>query len=470
MTISIPSHSKSLTIDLFPLPHSIDSRSVKSAAEYVLLKHVTRGLVDLNKEGVVQADLAKSWHFSPQGNEIRFELFQNQYFSNGDKITAKSFANTIKWQKSSSSAIHVDFKTIKEVKVLEEYKLIVILNEEAPRFLIKLSHPEFGILHESDLQSDTPKFKISSGYYSIDGVEKNLFKLKRNPHAKANNDFEFLTFKSTDSETQYKDLISSKTDIAVPFAGKDGLFLKDLNEQKRFKKLEPHIGFTYWLGFNNKSKLFEQLDCRSEIYKIIKTHKFDISEENGNWQIANQLYLPLGPGRLSKDKETQLNKVQSTTLCQLPEKLKLLLPSTFFWNKELSDLLKVKIPKLEIIYYANQVEFLKKNTADIDMFVVNNDFSSLDLSENLFVTFNVNRPLIYGDQEIQNTLAKIKSESIDQKLYEHYISIGEMVLKKRLIVPLFYRRINFYYNPRIDLSEWSILFPEIAAWKIKTQD
>lgn len=180
--------------------------------------------------------------------------------------------------------------------------------------------------------------------------------------------------------------------------------------------------------------------------------------------------MPLGPGRLNQEKEAQLNNIQGIPKCQLPEKLKLLLPTHFIWNSELTDLLKQKIPGLEIIYYANQDEFQTKSSTEIDMFVVNNDFSSLDLSENLFVTFNTNRPLIYGDEEIQKTLAKIKSEPIDQKLYELYISVGEMVLKKRLIVPLFYRRINFYYSPKIDLSEWSILFPEIAAWKVKNQD
>ena len=294
--------------------------------------------------------------------------------------------------------------------------------------------------------------------------------MKRNPHAKGSNDFEYINFKSTDAKTKYNDLVTNQTHVAIPFTGDESLFIRGVKEKATIKRFEPHIGFTYWLGFNTNSKTFANLLNRSEIYKIIKSHKFSIPDDLSSWEIANQLYLPLGPGRLSRSDEAKLNDIQGVSKIILPEKLKLLLPSNFFWNDKLVELLRGKIPKLEVIYYSNQQEFAERVKAEIDFFVNNNDFSSLDLSENLNVTFNPGRPLIFDDGEIKKILKKIESEGIDQNLYGYYKTIAELVLQNRLIVPLFYKRINFFYSSKLDLSDWSILFPEISAWKIRRRE
>ena len=127
-------NSESLTFDFFPLPDKLNMRSVSSAADYIILKHLTRGLVDLNKDGEFQSQLAKSWSFSADGKVLAIELFNDQKFSNGDKISAKSVVDTISWQIGNPKGIHVDFKIVKDVKVVEEFKLKIILSEVSPRF------------------------------------------------------------------------------------------------------------------------------------------------------------------------------------------------------------------------------------------------------------------------------------------------------------------------------------------------
>lgn len=472
MTINSEAKQNSLTLDLFPLPTSIDIKSIKSASEYIVINHLTRGLVTLNKEGQIQGEIAKSWLINKNTTEFIFEIKNDQYFSDGELISSSDIVNSINWQLSNKDAIHVDFQIINKVESINNSSLKITLKKPEPRFLIKLTHAEFGILHKSDLKLTRPEFKITSGYYFLNKLEKDQILFTRNPHQKnTNNQFVNVIFKSSPPDQQYHDLIHSKTDFAIPYTGDENNFLEELNQLKRFIKLEPHIGFTYWISFNLKSKVFQSKECRSIVFDQLKEKPFDIPISSGNWQNANQLYLPLGPGRLTKEKEQELTQSKiKKSKCTINDEIRILIPKNYKWENQIITRLKQIIPKLTIAYYSNQQEFVKLNNNLVDLYIMNNDFSSLDLSENLFVTFNETRQLIHSDAQIKELLNKIKTEELDDNLYKLYSEIGEIVLRERYIVPLFYQRINFYHSKKIDLSNWSVLFPEISAWKIKSVD
>jgi len=100
----------------------------------------------------------------------------------------------------------------------------------------------------------------------------------------------------------------------------------------------------------------------------------------------------------------------------------------------------------------------------------NNDFSSSDILENLLVTFNPSRPLIFPGEQVayyRGLLDKISTEDDALKKYQLYKELGTSLLRKGFLVPIAYKNLIVFHRKSLDFSEWSTLFPDILFWKIK---
>ncbi len=147
------------------MPNDLNPTTIGSVSKYLFVAHTTRGLVELDKNGVISDDLASSWTISPDQRVFKFKLKKIK-FSNGEDITAKSIVDSIEFRRMNGPQIHFDFNNIASVSgSLDE--VTFVLKKSSPLFLYQLTHPEFGILHKSTIQNPEIGPRICSGHYCL---------------------------------------------------------------------------------------------------------------------------------------------------------------------------------------------------------------------------------------------------------------------------------------------------------------
>lgn len=453
-----------LRMNIFPFDSHLTISSIKSASEYIILKHLSRNILDTKKDGSLAGDLVESWKISKDFKEFKFTIRENQKFSNGETITVDHIVSSLSTQLKSKSAIHFDFNKIKSIDKISQNEFQIIQKDSSPRFLHKLAHPEFGILYPGK-----ETFKISSGCYSLEKIEKNKAVLKVNKFCpELKNKYDTVIFSYSDPSEQVKKINNNELDFCISFFQDDKIAHANISKNKNYDTYKPHIGFTYWLSFNSNSKQLQVDANREFITKAIKSKDLVSSEDSASWEEAWQLFLPNGPGRLTRDEEIKIWKKKLSVSVQQKKlsSIQVLLPKDFYLNKELLLRLASVAEVVEPIYYENQSDFVNKLKVTPDLYLINNDFSSLDLEDSIFVTFNENRPLINANKKIKTILKQLSTNSDENASYKSYKDIAETLLVDNFIVPLVHKRIIFYKKKNLSLAEWSVLFPEISAWKI----
>lgn len=458
-------HGERLKAFLGPIPVSLDPVSVTSFTEYVVIQQLSRGLLKFGTNGEIAGDLAQSWTIEALDTRFVFELRENQFFSNNELVTAESFVGSINRQISKGRTIHYDFTNIKSVKALSNRKLEITLRKSDNLFLEKLSFPEFALLHSSDFKKPITavcEWKITSGRNVLKEIKASKIVLTQiSPESR---EVEII---SGLSEAHFEG--NEKIDFFVgipPLSEKD--HKKTINEYEAYS---PRLGFTYFFSVGRGSKLALDRHARSSLFAKLYRFRDKLSFGSPFHFLAEQLYLPDGPGRTPKDR---LNAIRSDHLKNEREvskisKLKILVQKTFPYQSNLLSFLGENGLNFEIHTYANFDEYesvTKKHSFDIIQ--SNNDFSALDLSSNILVTLNPERPLVetFGDKEILSLYRSIQSQKSDEERIVFIQKIEERLLKEAFVFPLFHMNLYFYVRKDKDAKTMSRKFPEVALWKI----
>ncbi len=463
--------SDPVIVEIFTLPSVLDSAAIRSVGHYILLRHLVRPFLEYQNDGQLSGNLMKAWTINKDHTRYTFELADDANWSNGTPVLCEQVASHLQHLKKMRSSIHFDFESLSEVKCLAGNKIEISLRHPNVLFLSQVTEPEFGPVWQSD------HFDITSGpYYLKKGVPEKEYVLSRRTanyrgiDPAAPNE---LVFKSSDVETQIQDFISGKVMFLASKSTLTDAQHKQLISAPGAKALQPRIGFTYWLSLSPHSKTLHDLEVRKKIQSLFVVGGFTPDPPLPTWSPAGQLFLEDGPGRPTK---TELEKWKS----KLPVKptfrglkLSLLLDQTFPFNQQVLARLTGAGIIVNADYYTGQdqyVERMKKLTYDIVL--INNDFASVDLLENISVTLNPARPLIFvekNDQFVAKNLSHARTLLDDVDRYPIYKQIGLHVLERALIVPLMYRSTWFYHSNQLDLSSWSRLFFEVAFWKTRVR-
>ena len=240
---------------------------------------------------------------------------------------------------------------------------------------------------------------------------------------------------------------------------------------------KPHVGFSYWISLNKNSKVFKDKLSISKFQ--VHVSNFDIdSKDNFLWEKANQLYLPGGDGRptvIEIDKVWSKIRHNASKLAETKEKVFLRMLPLKFSNTTLENLVKHLSLKYEIktITYKTESE-LKKiiENNEFDIKLSANDFSSMDLFENLKTSFNTSRPYIFlkKNDKISKLMIDLSKEEVRDIRFSIFKDIGLRLISEGYVAPVGFQRIWFYSSKKIDIAEWSNLFPEVSFWKVKVND
>lgn len=464
---SISLSEEILKLSLFQINSDFKIEQISSAGDYIFFKHLNKNLIEIDSNGRVYGDLAEKWKTSKNHTEFKLELKKNLYFSDHTPLLAIDVEKSFLDIKKKHGSIHFNFSNIKKIKAISEFEVLIQLKKSMPRFLRSLAHPEFGIRKIDSLLEKDINYKVTSGCYSLKDVTKDRLLLEKNNLCNDSlNGYKNVAFHFSKPADQKNSIQKNEYDFYISLMNQNDL--KQSTLDGRYVAESPHIGFTYWMTINNKSKIFQKKINRDTLYSIFDK---DLRLENltNSTERAKQLYLPNGPGRLkSSEIEILLNKKADVKKTIFKENtVSILLPQFFEFNKDILSLLKKIFKTVESDYYNNQQEFIEKKYKKYDLFISNNDFSSLDLYENISVTFNPIRPLIYSNVKIDKFLKKLKSASEDEETFALYKKISESLITDSLIIPLVHKRILFLRKKEINISAWSNLYPEISAWKIK---
>ena len=221
---------------------------------------------------------------------------------------------------------------------------------------------------------------------------------------------------------------------------------------------------------NPNSKVFKNKKTRTQFQAYVSEYEFEKNIDH-SWERSDQLYLPDGDGRPTYQELKNIwKKIKLSPLINSKKTIRILpLKATNNLIEEVKTFLSKKYI-VEMVEYKTEEELVKiieKN--DFDLKISSNDFSSIDLSENLKTTFNASRPYIFLNKRspVKKFLElAIQSEDTQVKS-KHYREIGKILLEDGLIAPLAYQRIWFYSSSNLDISTWSSIYPEISLWKVK---
>ena len=279
-----------------------------------------------------------------------------------------------------------------------------------------------------------------------------------------------IKFLANAEQNKLNRLRTNQSDFTMTSSGFSTSEREEIKKDNGISLEVPHIGFTYWISLNSKKSSLKNKALRIKLQNILSNIDIDFEEINPFWTKANQLYLPDGGGRLTYEEVRMIWQKNARNLeeAQVPKTLKLLVSSYFPFKKNILKSLESKGIKIQMTEYKNQLEFESLfKSGDFDLFQTNNDFSSFDLLQNLIVTFQKSRPLIILEENspCYSFLEEALKTTVLTERFELYKKIEREVLVGGYIAPIAYNHIAFLFKRKIDISDWSTLFPDISFWK-----
>lgn len=464
-TSKLKKNGEALKVFLGPIPKTIDPTTVTSFTEYVVIQQMTRGLTKLDTNGQIKGDLAESWKISDNGSRYIFTLKAGQKFSNGDPVEAESFVGSFKRQIKKGRTIHFDFNEIASVLSIKSDTLEIKLKKSDHLFISKLLYPEFALLHKSDFNKSTNvpcEWKITSGMTILKDAKANGIKLfQEYPKPR---EIELVSSLKNNTGSAHADLDFF---IGIPPLSEE-LHRKAIEE---FDAYSPRLAFTFFFSIGAGSILAKDLPKRASLFALLYQFREQLKFNSPFHFRSKQLYLEDGPGRTGLEKLLAIRNLHEKSAIKKDElkQLNILLQKTFPYQSQLVQFFAEKKVIAKIETYSNFDEYevlLKKHT--FDLIQSNNDFSALDLTSNIMVTLNPQRPLvdIFGDKDIEALKVSLESEETDSKRIFSIQKIEELMLERAYVFPIYHMNMYFYVKKTSDHALLSRRFPEVAVWKI----
>lgn len=358
-----PRKSTSLSVILATeLPTQLNHKEVRSATQYLIMAHLMRPLVHLNREAQIEGDLADSWKIEDSFKKYTFQISKNAKWSNGDTISAKDIADSIQAQMLVGSTTHFDFRTIQSVDA-SEHTLKICLKESNPSFLNQLVHPEFGPVKTNPNNDNLPHLSITAGAYSILNASPEEIILIRNPHfpfAKDSSPDQIRLTGTDNLENQLESLKSGAADIVIPMNGVTTTIFTQFVKIVDVQVLDTHFGYTFWLAPNFTSPPFQDIKVRQWLAAKLSALKIDFDSYQPYWNHTRQIFLNDGIGRPTpQELDAAYSKIKIGAEKKV-SKIRFLVSSKFPFTKEIVDLLKAEEIEITLDVYQEISEFEKK--------------------------------------------------------------------------------------------------------------
>jgi peptide/nickel transport system substrate-binding protein len=347
-----PPVAKELTIGLKLAPSNLDIRTAASVpTTQVLLDNVYETLVTLDENQNVIPLLAKEWKISNDGKTYDFTLSDNLAFSNGDKITAKTIADSIndviKNKLKGYDKLPQENLVIKD---LDDTHLQITLGKPYANLLWSLTQAQ-GAAYDKSASFDANTTAIGSGPYLVDSyTPSSQIVFKKNPNywgTPANLDKVTIKY-FEDDNTALNALISGDIQVIAPL---DNKLATTLAGNPGYPATIAKGTDKFQLSLNSKKIKDNE---REAIVKAINNQEI-ITARGGVDKLLGGPITELDPGYLDFPQKFDLEKAKELTKGEsLTYTLKY---DNSTYGNELGDILKSQLAKAGITLKVEYLDF-----------------------------------------------------------------------------------------------------------------
>lgn len=285
---TIPQQEHVLRLSWPSEPTSFDIVKYNGVNDLKLIWNVYEPLVRISDGKVVPAG-AKSWAISVNGLEYTFHL-QDNYWSDGKKVTASDYVNMIKRivDPSNHFKFAKDYYSIKNfekinhgqlninfigVEVINDDTLKIILEHETPNFLSTAElYPERADIVQQfgELYGYSPKTMVCCGPFSLTEWNHNSdLKLIKNDKYWNSDSIELEAIMIRiipDKSTEYMELLANNIDsITVS----EDYFIQKLRKNPEVYEMKNQTAKVFMFIFNTKDKFLMNVKIRKALSMTI---------------------------------------------------------------------------------------------------------------------------------------------------------------------------------------------------------
>lgn len=333
------------------IPKNLDKVGQLNKREQDIICAVSKGLIEVDKNGQLIPALAESVDLRENGIEYEFKIREDVYWSDGNKITASDIEQFFK--EIITLEAETDIEALMNIFGAKEYKngngsfkskvaitsnnnsLIIRLNEKDDNFINELTKPQYrlrkSVLLWEDIAYNYTSIPYSGNYSISDVTELKEIVLMRNnkTDVKLAKTIHILKDESEDLalasfEVGERDIVINPPKSQLSRLAKDG------------KLLNIPSNKAVYLSFNKNSILNKE--DRKEIYSLIIKALNEYENENKD-------LIKLAEGSYFREEEQDLLKLQarkvmsnSNDQIEIPEVIYLACSENVL-NKEISDYL-----------------------------------------------------------------------------------------------------------------------------------
>lgn len=488
-----------LNVNLGEEPPMLDPQKSTDAVSFEILNATLEGLVRLNKEGKVEkgSGLAKDWEISPDGLKYTFHL-RDAKWSDGTPITAYDFEYAWKRALAPETASQYAYmlyylkngeaynsgKAKAEdvgVKALDDKTLEVTLEKPAPQFLgltsfiTYLPAQKAAVEKYGDKYGSSPDTMVYSGPFMVKewNHEQNMV-LVKNPNYwdKDNVKLEKINMDMVkDDNTVIQNYEAGQYDaIGVP-----GQYIDKYKNDPNFHQMAMAI--TWYLQFNNKSKIFSNVNMRKAFtYAVDRKAFVDNILKNGS--IPALSFVPPGiPGEkdefrkeggdffkdndVATAKELLAKGMKELGITQLP-KIKFVGGDSDaakkhtqalqeFWNKNLG----VSVDIVNVAFKV-RLDMMDKGDYDIVYAGWGADYNDPMTFMDLWVTGGGNNTAFYSNPKYDELIKKANSTNDNSVRMQAMHEAEKILMEDMPIGPLYFAGRAYLQRPYV--KDW-VRFP-----------
>lgn len=251
-------------------------------------------LIFLEDDGSIKPGLAESWEFVSD-TEYKMNLRKGVKFHNGDEMKASDVKYSIMRATTDKGAMIKTYsQNVKDVKVVDDYTVIIELQQADYSFFSSLAHSWASIISEKATEKAGDNYgmnPVGTGPFKFVSWQKgNKYVLERfDDYWGEKVKFKTLEVRSIPEPTSRTiELESGGADIAFPIVTNDIKRIEDNAKLALYRK--PQTSVTY-MGFNTTKKPFDNPLVRKAIHAAIDT----VGTQKAVWRGVGKVPTSLVP-------------------------------------------------------------------------------------------------------------------------------------------------------------------------------
>jgi oligopeptide transport system substrate-binding protein len=484
-------------------PITLDPATAAEASSAQYIVQIFSGLVRLDENMKVAADIAQTWDESTDGKTYTFHLRQDVRFHDGKQVTAADFKYS--WERALTPATQsltagtylndivgaADMLAGKAtqlsgVKVLDNYTLQVTIDAPKAYFLDKMAYPTAFVVDRANVASGGEWWRHPNGtgpfrlkQWQVD----QLVVLERNPTYYG----EKALLSEVDFQLYGGNPIQSyqegKIDVSFVGAAYMGLVTDPTNPVSKELQMYPELSLSY-IGFNTTVPPFDDAKVRQAFSYAIDRERLTALTVQNTVATAYGILPPGMPGYSASLKGLRFDPQMAKQLIAASKygdvsKLPPLVLTTAGWGNDISSILggliddwrrnlgvEVTVRQLEPENFLYALSQEKDNLFDNGWIADYHD--PQDFLDVLFRTGSQNNTGGYSNPQLDALLNKAAIEQDPAVRLQMYQQAEQIIVQDAAMLPLFFGRSYVLVKPYVKNYSLSPLgYPMISKISIQ---